>query len=88
MDPQVAHDLLDAVLGEIEELAKRHGVTLRTAARIGVAAEDAILREARLGQHDMIVMGVGRRPGPTLVFGLVAESVLDASDRTVVFVAS
>lgn len=78
----------DAVLGEVEALAKRHGVTVRTAARVGVAAEDAILREARLGGHDMIVMGVGRRPGQTLVFGLVAEAILDASDRTVVFIAS
>ena len=78
----------DAVLQEIVELAKRHSVELRTTARIGVAAEDAIMREARLGQHDMIVMGVARRPGQALAFGLVAESVLDASDRTVVFIAS
>lgn len=78
----------DAVLQEIVELAKGHSVELRTTARIGVAAEDAIMREARLGRHDMIVMGVARRPGQALAFGLVAESVLDASDRTVVFIAS
>ncbi|HEX8078046.1 MAG TPA: cation:proton antiporter [Chthoniobacterales bacterium] len=78
----------ETILREIAQLAEGLGATVRTAARVGIAAEDAIMRQARLGRHDMIVMGVARRPGQAIAFGLVAETVLDASDRSVVFVAS
>ena len=78
----------DAVLRASADLAEGHGVSCETKARIGVAAEDAILRESRLGGYDLIVMGVARRPGVALVFGQVADTVLDASERSIVFVAS
>lgn len=78
----------EAVLRDIVGLAEGHGVSLRTASRVNIAAEDAILRQSRLGRHDMIVMGVARRPGETLAFGSVADTLLEASERTVVFVAS
>ena len=78
----------DAILREIVDLGAKHGVSVRTASRIGRSAEEAILRQARLGGHDLIVMGVSRRPGQAIAFGVVAEALVDASDRSVVFMAS
>jgi nucleotide-binding universal stress UspA family protein len=77
-----------AVLKDIATLAEQFDVPIRTAVRVNIAAEDAILRQARLGRHSLVVMGVARRPGETLAFGNVAEAVLEASERSVVFVAS
>ncbi len=77
-------DILRHVVG----LAAWYGVPLRTAMRIDLAAEDAILRQARLGGHNLIVMGVTRRPGETLLFGSVATAILESSERSLLFVAS
>jgi nucleotide-binding universal stress UspA family protein len=63
-------------------------VPIRTAVRVDLAAEDAILRQARLGGHNLIVMGVTRRPGDRLSFGNVAAAVLDSSERSVLYVAT
>jgi nucleotide-binding universal stress UspA family protein len=55
--------------------------------RVNIAAEDAILRHARLRRRNLIVMGGTRRSGGTL-FGNLADAVLQALDRSVVFVPS
>jgi nucleotide-binding universal stress UspA family protein len=47
------------VLKEIVDLADRYGRPIRTALRLAIAPEDAILRQARVGQYNLIVMGVG-----------------------------
>lgn len=78
----------EAILKDTVALAEQYGVPIRTAVRVNLTAEDAILRQARLGGHNLIVMGVTRRPGETLVFGTVATAVLEASDRSILFVAS
>jgi Kef-type K+ transport system membrane component KefB/nucleotide-binding universal stress UspA family protein len=78
----------EAILRDIVGLADQYGVPIRTAVRVNLAAEDAILRQARLGGHNLIVMGVSRRPGETLSFGGVATAVLEASDRSLLFVSS
>jgi Kef-type K+ transport system membrane component KefB/nucleotide-binding universal stress UspA family protein len=78
----------EAILKDTVALAEQYGVPIRTAVRVNLTAEDAILRQARLGGHNLVVMGVTRRPGETLVFGTVATAVLEASDRSVLFVAS
>jgi nucleotide-binding universal stress UspA family protein len=77
----------EAILKEIVHLADQYGVPLRTALRVNMSAEDAILRQARIGRYCLIVMGVARRPGETLSFGNVAEAVLEQSDRSLLFVA-
>ena len=77
-------EILKHVLG----LAEWYGVQLRTAVRVDLAAEDAILRQARLGGYNLIVMGVTRRPGETLLFGNVATAILESSERSILFVAS
>lgn len=78
----------ESVLKEIVELADRSGHSIRTALRLNIAPEDAILRQARLGDYNLIVMGVGRPAGETLFFGKVAAAVLENSDRSVLFVSS
>ena len=63
-------------------------VSVRTAVRADIAAEDAILRQLKSGKHNAIVMGVSPRPGGTLFFGNVAAAILGKSERSVVFVSS
>ena len=70
------------------DLADRYGRSIRTALRLDIAPEDAILRQAGLGHYNLIVMGVGRPAGETLFFGKVAAAVLENSDRSILFVSS
>jgi Kef-type K+ transport system membrane component KefB/nucleotide-binding universal stress UspA family protein len=77
----------EAVLKEIVELASRDGQLIRTALRIDIAPEDAILRQAQLGHYNLIVMGVGRSGGDTLFFGKVASAVLENSNCSLLFLA-
>jgi Kef-type K+ transport system membrane component KefB/nucleotide-binding universal stress UspA family protein len=78
----------ESILKDIVELADRCGKSIRTALRLNVAPEDAILRQARLGHYNLIVMGVGRPAGNTLFFGKVAAAVLEDCDRSILFVSS
>jgi len=78
----------EAVLKDIAELGDRYDARVRTALRVDVAAEDAILKEAERGSYDLIVLGVTRRPGETLFFGNMAAAVLERADTAILFVAS
>jgi hypothetical protein len=60
-------------------LGEQLGVSVRTAARRHAAAEEAILRQQRIGKHNLIVMGVSRRTGSNLFFGSVPAAVLERS---------
>ena len=52
------------------------------------SADEAILKEIEKRQHNLIVMGVERRPGEKLFFGETATAILEKSDRSIVFVVS
>jgi nucleotide-binding universal stress UspA family protein len=82
------HRYEEAVLKDIVELAAREGRSIRTTLRLDVSPEDAILRQARLGHHNLIVLGVGRPAGETLFFGEVAAAILENSDCSILFVSS
>jgi Kef-type K+ transport system membrane component KefB/nucleotide-binding universal stress UspA family protein len=77
-----------AIMKDMVEMADRLDVTAKTALRSDVAPHEAILTEVKKGAHDLIVMGVSRRPGDKLFFGDTASAVLENSSATVVFVAS
>jgi nucleotide-binding universal stress UspA family protein len=77
----------EAVLKDIVGLADREGRSIRTALRLDVSPEDAILRAARRG-HNLIVLGVDRPAGETLFFGEAAAAILENSDCSVLFVSS
>jgi nucleotide-binding universal stress UspA family protein len=78
----------EAVLKELSILARHYEVDVRTAIRVNLAPEDAVLRQARLGRHNLIIMGVTKRPGSSLAFGNVADAILEAADRSVMLVAT
>ncbi len=77
-----------AALRDVLDLAEQAGLRVRTEVRATRAPEREILRQARSGDHDLIVMGVTRRAGDGAAFGPLAETVLEASDRSVLFLAS
>ena len=72
---------------EIKAIADFHDLEMKSAVRTDISAEDAILRQARRGRHDLIVLGVSRRPGKALSFGELATALLESSDRSLMFVA-
>jgi len=78
----------EAILRDIVALGDRMDVEVRTAVRTGTEAADAILRQLKAGRHNLVVMGVSARSGPTLFFGAVPAAVLAQSDRSVLFVSS
>ena len=53
-----------------------------------MAPDEAILAEAKKVKHDLIIMGVSRRPGDKLFFGDTAAAVLERSPGSIVFIAS
>ena len=83
-----ARRAVDAILKEIVTLSESYGVDARTAVRAERVASAAILAEAAKRRHNLIVMGVERRPGEKLFFGDTASAVLEKSDRSIVFVVS
>ena len=78
----------EAVLKDIVKIADQYGVHVRTAVTVHTTPAKAILEHARRSRQNLIVLGVSRRPGPTLSFGDVAASVLENTERSVLFVAS
>jgi Kef-type K+ transport system membrane component KefB/nucleotide-binding universal stress UspA family protein len=78
----------EAILKDIVELAETYAMELRTAVRSDVAPEEAIMKETTRRKHNLVVMGVGRRPGEKLFFGDTAAALLEKSERSLLFVAS
>ncbi|HSY07677.1 MAG TPA: cation:proton antiporter [Steroidobacteraceae bacterium] len=78
----------EAVLKDIVKIADQYDVRVRTAVRAHASPAKAIFEQAHRGRHNLIVMGVSRRPGATLSFGEVAAAVLESGNRSVLFVAS
>ncbi len=77
-----------AILKEIVQMADRYDVEVKTAVRSDVAPDAAILAQAKQGGHDLIVMGVQRRPGDKLFFGDTAAAVFGKSPGSVLFLSS
>ena len=77
-----------AILKDIVEIADRYDVEAKTAVRADTAPDAAILTEAKKGGHDLIIMGVNRRPGDKLFFGDTAAAVLEKSSASILFVAT
>ena len=78
----------EAILKDIVKLAESYELELRTRVRANVVAEEAILKEMARGKHNLIVMGVGRRPGEKLFFGDTAAALLEKSEKSLLFLAS
>jgi K+:H+ antiporter len=78
----------EAILKDIVELGESYQISLRTALRSDVAPDEAILKEMTRRRHNLVVMGVSRRPGEKLFFGDIAAALLEKSERSLLFVAS
>jgi Kef-type K+ transport system membrane component KefB/nucleotide-binding universal stress UspA family protein len=78
----------EAILKDIVALAETYDVTLHTAVRANLAAEEAIIKQTARGRHNLIVLGAGRRPGEKLFFGDTAAALIAKSERSLMFVAS
>jgi len=77
-----------ATLREIVEIGDRMDMNVRTVVLTSTEPAEAILRQAKIGNHNLIVMGVSPRPGGTLFFGGVPAGILDQSEHSILFVAS
>ncbi len=78
----------NAILQDTVRLGDQFGVPVRAAIRTRGDPEDTILRQLKLGNHNLIVMGVSPRPGTTLGFGNAPAAVLERAERSILFVAS
>jgi nucleotide-binding universal stress UspA family protein len=77
-----------AIMKDIVEMADHHDVPIKTAIRADVTPDKAILDELKSAEHDLIVMGAGRRPGDKLFFGDTAAAVFEKSTVSIIFLAS
>jgi nucleotide-binding universal stress UspA family protein len=83
-----SRQMADAMLKDTVALGESYDVDARTAVRTENNADEAILKEIAKRRHNLIVMGVERRPGEKLFFGETATAILERSDRSIVFVVS
>jgi nucleotide-binding universal stress UspA family protein len=65
-----------ALLGEIVALGQREGVRVLTKSLVRLAKEDAILHQAGVGGHQLIVIGTKAWSGEGLHFGQSAETII------------
>jgi Kef-type K+ transport system membrane component KefB/nucleotide-binding universal stress UspA family protein len=75
-----------AVLKDINALAARYDLDIKTAVATDRATEQPIVKQA--AKHDLIVMGVSKRPGTVLFFGNTAAALMKDWDGPILFVAS
>ena len=78
----------EAILKDIVAIADGYNMSVRTAVLADSAADEAILGEAKRRKNNLIVMGVGRRPGEKLFFGDTASSLLEEAECSLLFLAS
>jgi nucleotide-binding universal stress UspA family protein len=77
-----------AILDDISELAEKYKQEIETAIRADLAPDRAVVAEAKKNGHNLIVMGVSRRPGDRLYFGETAAGILEDAPISVMLVAS
>ena len=77
-----------AALKEIAEIAERRDQTVRIRSSSSRNWRDAILGEAQRERVTLIVFGVSVHPSEALLFGEIANHLLEESPRSLLFVAS
>lgn len=78
----------EAIIREIVRLGDHYGVEVRGTVRHAEKPQEAILRQLKTGNHNLLVLGVSPRPGEQLSFGRVPAELLDRAECSVLFVAS
>ena len=77
-----------ALLADIVALGQREGVRVSSKALVGPAKESAILRQATLGGHQLIVLGTKAWSGDHLHFGHSAQALLENAPCPILIVKS
>ena len=78
---------MEDVAEEVKRIADHHRMRVETSIRVDDSTEDAIVQACEQGKHDLMVMGVSRRPGDTLSFGDVAGGLLKRAKCSLLLVA-
>ena len=76
------------ILKGIVSMGETYGTTVKTAVLSNLDPDAAILKQVERRKHNLIIMGVGRRPGETLYFGETATAVQENAEASLVLVAS
>jgi Kef-type K+ transport system membrane component KefB/nucleotide-binding universal stress UspA family protein len=77
-----------AILDDVKHLADLYDRKVVTAIRADAAPDSAVVAAAKRNGHNLIIMGVSRRPGDQLFFGETAAGVFKDTPISVLFVAS
>jgi len=77
-----------AILKEIVVLADQYDQEVATRVRADQSPDEAVLTEAKREGHNLIIMGVSRRPGDSLFFGETAAGIFEKSPISVVLLSS
>ncbi len=78
----------NAILKDITAIADGYNMTVQTSVVTANATDEAVIKEAQRGGNNLIVMGVGRRPGEKLFFGDTASALMKDAEQSLLFVAS
>ena len=78
----------EAILKDITAIADGYNMTVQTSVVTASVTDEAILKEQARAKSNLIVMGVGRRPGEKLFFGDTASALMKDSEQSLLFVAS
>lgn len=81
-----AHE--EAILKDIVAIADGYNLNIRTSVLSDNTPDAAIINAARRHKNNLIVLGVGRRPGESLFFGDTAAALLQDAKCSLLFVAS
>jgi Kef-type K+ transport system membrane component KefB/nucleotide-binding universal stress UspA family protein len=76
------------ILRDIKELGEREGVKVKTAVEARRASEGAIIRRAKRGKHNLLVVGANIRPGKELFFGHSVKVLLERAPCAVLIISS
>ncbi|QCI99239.1 cation:proton antiporter [Agrobacterium larrymoorei] len=71
---------------QLDQIATFYGLPVEKVTSQEGSPELAILKHARRGRFNLIILGVNRRAGTDLSYGTVADTLLETADRSVVFV--
>ncbi len=71
---------------QLDQIASFYDVKLEKVTSQEGSPELAILKHARRGRFNLIILGVSRRAGSDLSYGTVADTLLETADRSVVFI--
>ncbi len=75
-----------SAFAQLDQIAEFYGLPLEKVTSQQGSPELAILKHARRGRFNLIILGVNRRAGADLSYGTVADTLLETADRSVVFI--